>query len=71
MGSISKPTTAQSDYNLPVANVTTLVYDLPFGHGRPLVSNANGLLDTAIGGWQISAINTAQAGTPFDLTLHS
>jgi hypothetical protein len=59
---------SQSDYNLPVANVTTLVYDLPFGHGRPLVSNANGLLDTAIGGWQISAINTAQAGTPFDLT---
>ncbi len=59
---------SQSDYNLPVANVTTLVYDLPFGHGRSFVSNANGFLDTAIGGWQISAINTAQAGTPFDLT---
>ena len=25
---------AQSDYNLPVANVTSLVYELPFGRGR-------------------------------------
>ena len=58
---------AQSDYNLPIANVTTLVYDLPFGHGRSLVSNANGALDAVIGGWQISAINTTQAGTPFNL----
>jgi outer membrane receptor protein involved in Fe transport len=59
---------AQSDYNLPVANVTSLVYDLPFGHGRTFVSNANGLLDSIVGGWQVSAINTAQAGTPFNLT---
>jgi carboxypeptidase family protein/TonB-dependent receptor-like protein len=59
---------SQSDYNLPIANVTTLVYDLPFGHGRHFASNANGFLDTAIGGWQISAINVTQAGTPFDLT---
>ena len=59
---------SQSDYNLPVANVTSLVYELPFGHGRHFVSNANGLLDSVIGGWQLSAINTAQAGTPFNLT---
>ncbi len=59
---------AQSDYNLPLANVTSLVYDLPFGRTRRFASNANGLLDSVIGGWQISAINTAQAGTPFNLT---
>ena len=32
---------AQSDYNLPIANITSLVYDLPFGHGphlRPTTS---------------------------------
>ncbi len=61
------PDYGQSDYNLPVANVTTLVYDLPFGHGRTFASNANGVLDTVIGGWQISGINTTQAGTPFNL----
>ncbi len=59
---------SQSDYNLPVANVTSLVYDLPFGHGRTFLSNANGALDAIAGGWQISGIVTAQAGTPFNLT---
>jgi len=59
---------SQSDYNLPVANVTSLVYDLPVGHGRRFLSSANGVTDSVLGGWQISAINTAQAGTPFNLT---
>ncbi len=59
---------AQSDYNLPVANITSLVYDLPFGHGRPFLSNSNGVVDAALGGWQVSLINTMQAGTPFNLT---
>jgi hypothetical protein len=59
---------AQSDYNLPLANVTSLVYDLPVGHGRRLLSSANGVVDSVLGGWQISAINTSQAGTPFNLT---
>ena len=59
---------SQSDYNLPLANVTSLVYDLPFGRGRQYLSNANGLTDAILGGWQISGINTMQAGTPFNLT---
>jgi hypothetical protein len=59
---------AQSDYNLPIANVTSLVYELPFGRSRRFASSANSVLDSAIGGWQLSAINTAQAGTPFNLT---
>jgi hypothetical protein len=59
---------AQSDYNLPVANITSLVYELPFGHGRRFVGSANGLVDAFVGGWQVSAINTMQAGTPFNIT---
>ena len=59
---------AQSDYNLPVANVTSLVYELPFGKGKPLLSGMNGAENALLGGWQISAINTLQAGTPFNLT---
>lgn len=57
----------QSDYNLPVANVTSLVYDLPVGRGHTFLSSANPLTQAVLGGWQISAINTAQAGTPFNL----
>jgi hypothetical protein len=59
---------SQSDYNLPLANITSLVYDLPIGHGRDLLSSANSVLDSIVGGWQISAVNTAQAGTPFNIT---
>lgn len=58
----------QSDYNLPVANVTSLVYNLPFGQGRRFGKQLNPVLEAVAGGWQISAINTAQAGTPFNLT---
>ena len=58
---------AQSDYNLPVANITSLVYDVPVGRGRQVLSSANSALDAIIGGWQISGVNTAQGGTPFNV----
>jgi hypothetical protein len=59
---------AQSDYNLPVANITSLVYDVPVGHGKKILPDANPAVDTILGGWQISAINTMQGGTPFNIT---
>jgi len=58
----------QSDYNLPLANITSLVYELPVGHGHQFLANASPALDAVLGGWQISAINTMQGGTPFNLT---
>jgi hypothetical protein len=61
---------AQSDYNLPIANITSLVYELPFGHGRHFMATASPAVDTFLGGWQLSVINTAQAGTPFNLTYN-
>jgi hypothetical protein len=59
---------AQSDYNLPIANITSLVYDLPVGRGKQFLGQSNGLINTIVGGWQVSGINTMQAGTPFNLT---
>jgi hypothetical protein len=61
---------AQSDYNLPIANSTSLVYELPFGHGHRFLTSANAFAQTVAGGWQVSAINTAQSGTPFNLTYN-
>ncbi|MGD1062008.1 MAG: carboxypeptidase regulatory-like domain-containing protein [Terracidiphilus sp.] len=58
----------QSDYNLPITNVTTLVYELPFGQGRRFLNGANPVTNAILGGWQISAVNTMDAGTPFNLT---
>ncbi|HVT98367.1 MAG TPA: TonB-dependent receptor, partial [Acidobacteriaceae bacterium] len=59
---------AQSDYNLPIADTLSLVYDAPFGRGRQFLSHLNGAGDALLGGWQISAINSMQSGTPFNLT---
>jgi hypothetical protein len=59
---------AQSDYNLPVANITSLVYELPFGHGKRFLTDSKGVMEGLLGGWQVSVINTAQAGTPFNIT---
>ena len=58
----------QSDYNLPVDNVTSLVYELPFGRSRKYLSSLNGAEEAVLGGWQVSLINTMQSGTPFNLT---
>jgi hypothetical protein len=59
---------AQSDYNLPVANITSLVYELPFGRGRHFLNSSGGVVNTLVGGWQVSSIVTLQAGTPFNIT---
>jgi hypothetical protein len=59
---------SQSDYNLPLANITSLIYELPFGNGRRFLSDSKGFANALLGGWQVSAINTAQAGTPFNIT---
>jgi hypothetical protein len=59
---------SQSDYNLPVANITSLVYELPFGRGRHFLNSSGGVVNTLVGGWQVSSIVTLQAGTPFNIT---
>ncbi len=58
----------QSDYNLPIDNVTSLLYELPVGHGRRYLSSSNGFLDAIFGGYQVSIINMMQSGTPFNIT---
>jgi hypothetical protein len=43
---------------------TTLVYEFPFGRGRRFLSNAHGISDGILGGWQLSTIAMLQTG-PF------
>jgi hypothetical protein len=59
---------SQSDYNLPLADILSLVYDLPVGKGKMFLGSAPAAVDAVLGGWQLSVINTAQAGTPFNIT---
>jgi carboxypeptidase family protein/TonB-dependent receptor-like protein len=44
-----------------------VVYDLPFGQGRRWGSNANGLVDRLIGGWQLGISSNVHSGRLVDL----
>jgi len=48
--------------------VTSVLYDLPFGHGRKF-DIANPLLNAVAGGWQVNSIITVHSGQPFTPAL--
>ncbi len=45
------------------------VYHLPFGNGKPLLSNATGFLNKLVGDWQISGIQSYSSGRPLSITM--
>ena len=45
------------------------VYKLPFGKGKPVLSNASGILNKIIGDWQISGIQSYSSGRPLSITM--
>lgn len=60
---------APSNFDIRDSLKSSIVYQLPFGAGRTWL-NQNHLLDTAIGGWQVSAIVINQTGNPFTVTYN-
>jgi hypothetical protein len=44
------------------------IYELPFGHGRAMMRNANRVIDGVLGGWKVSGILTYTSGVPFTVT---
>lgn len=61
---------ANSAYDQPITNITSLVYELPFGHGQRLLGNAPAYLDALAGGWEISLINQYSSGQPLTVTYN-
>jgi hypothetical protein len=57
-----------SSFDVKFINVTSLVYDLPFGKGRKFGSSWNPVLNAIAGGWELNTINTANTGIPLDIT---
>ena len=60
-----------SGYDQPLANTTSIVYDLPYGHGRKFGNGAGFLMDEILGGWQLTTLNTMTSGLPFNLNYSS
>jgi hypothetical protein len=56
-----------SMFDVKLLNVTSVVYDLPFGKGRQFGSHVNPVLDAIAGGWELNAINTANTGLPVNV----
>ena len=57
-----------SGYNQPLNNVTTVVWEVPFGRDRRWGGNMHAALDAIAGGWRLTAINTMASGRPVNLT---
>jgi hypothetical protein len=57
-----------SAYNQPLNDILSIVYDLPYGKGRTWGNSSNFLMQEALGGWQLTAINSAGSGLPVNIT---
>ena len=57
-----------TSYNNPHHFVGSLVYELPWGHGRAFGSHWNRAIDALAGGWAINAIAAFSTGTSFTVT---
>jgi len=56
-----------SSFDVKLNNVTSIVYQVPFGKGRKYGASMNPFLDAVAGGWELNTINTAHTGTPLDV----
>jgi hypothetical protein len=56
-----------SSYDVKLVNVTSVVYQLPFGKGRQFLGNLDPAFDAVLGGWELNAINTANTGLPVNV----
>jgi hypothetical protein len=59
---------ASSDDDVRQVFNLSAVYDLPFGAGKPHLSSP-GAMRALFGGWELSAIGTAQTGLPVNITI--
>lgn len=60
---------AVSDFNVPQNFVFSTVYELPVGQGKRFLSGRGRLVDSLLGGWQVTGILTLHSGFPFGVYL--
>lgn len=58
---------AVSDFDTTQLFTASGVYQLPFGRGKRLAANVNGLVNAFIGGWQLAGSSRITSGLPFTL----
>jgi len=58
----------RSAYDTPFINITSFVWEIPFGKGRRYMASMPAVTDYVFGGWQLSGINTMTSGQTATLT---
>jgi len=56
-----------SDFDMTHQFNANWVVELPFGRGKPFLSNANGFVNALLGGWQVSGLWRHTSGLPFSV----
>ena len=56
-----------SSYDSKFVNVTSVVYQLPFGKGQKFLNSLHPALDAVLGGWELNGINTGSTGLPVNV----
>ncbi len=59
-----KPTKMISDLDVTHRLSVSAIFAFPFGKGRRFLSNASGLTEALLGGWQVQGVYTYQTGFP-------
>ncbi|MBI3949033.1 MAG: TonB-dependent receptor [Acidobacteria bacterium] len=58
---------AESTFSIRHRFTLNAVYELPFGKGKPFLSNAGGFADAVLGGWSLSTLGEFRSGVPFSV----
>jgi hypothetical protein len=57
-----------ASYDIPHRFVSSVLYELPFGHGRHFGKGWHSLVDGVLGGWHINGVATVQSSAPLSIT---
>jgi Carboxypeptidase regulatory-like domain/TonB dependent receptor len=57
-----------SSQDVPQRLVISYVLDVPVGHGKKFMNDANGVVDSVISGWGIDGVTTLQRGFPLKIS---
>jgi hypothetical protein len=56
-----------SSFDVTLVNVSSVVYQLPFGKGRKFATGLNPVTEALFGGWEINAIDSAHTGSAINV----
>lgn len=59
---------ASSDFDIRHRLVASLLYELPFGKGKPFLGSSSTFINALVGGWQLNVIPSFQSGVVRNVT---